>query len=414
MDAKERRRLKPELDLFLARYAPRFGRVESQKHARQFVQGLLWGEDRRTAENIAEAIDGGVVRSLQKFLGQAAWQDEAVLVELRQQVVEELGEADAMLIVDEAGFPKKGDKSVGVARQYAGILGRVDNCPIAVLLDYASVRGHVLFDRRLFLPREWAEDRSRREEAGVPPTVIFRSKPELALEMVAEAVVAAVPFRWVSGDSVYGDSPGFVQGLRALEKWYVLDTSADARVWTSAPRVRPVGTTSRRGGRPTTRTKVTTKAVRVDEVLAQLPTNAWKRVVVAQGSQGPRVYEYAELTVWFSEEGVPSEPERLVLRRSIGQQREWKAHRSNAPAAVPLTKVARVAGGRWCIEQDIQAAKGDCGLDEYETRGWVGWHHHTALSLLALWFLVRQRRRLGEKSAPAYRSGGPRPVAASA
>ena len=188
MDVQELRRLKPELDLFLERYAPLFGRDEAQDHAHRFVQGLLLGGDRRSVENIAEAIDGCVVRSLQKFITQSPWSDDEVLEELQRQVTEVLGDPDATLNVDETGFPKKGAKSVGVKRQYAGCLGRTDNCQIGVCVNYCSAAGHTLIDRRLFLPEEWAADRPRRAEAGVPEAVVFRSKPAWALAMVQQAV----------------------------------------------------------------------------------------------------------------------------------------------------------------------------------------------------------------------------------
>lgn len=398
MDVQTLRRLRPELELFLERYAPHFGRDQAQLHAHRFVQGLLLGGDRRSVENIAEAIEGGVVRSLQKFIAQSPWSDGELLEELQRHVTEVLGDPQASLNVDETGFPKKGTKSVGVKRQYAGCLGRIDNCQIGVCVNYRSPTGHTLIDRRLFLPEEWANDDRRRQEAGVPPEVVFRTKPELALEMVQEAVQRGVPFRWVTADSVYGDSPTFVQGVRGLGRWYVVDTSADARVWLTEPEVIPAGTKGPRG-RATTQPRVTTQPQRVDEVVAGLPATAWKRIVVAEGSQGSRIYEYAFLWVWFSEEGLPSGRERLLVRRSLRQGAEVKYHRSNAPAEVGLEKLAQVRGGHWSVEQSFEAANGECGLDEYETRGWVGWHHHTALSLLALWFLGLQRRRLGEKRA---------------
>jgi SRSO17 transposase len=399
MDVQQLRRLKPELDSFLGRYGPLFGQDEVQAHAGRFVQGLLLGGDRRSVENIAEAIEGCVVRSLQKFIAQSPWPDDELLEELQRHVTEVLGDPDAALSVDETGFPKKGTKSVGVKRQYAGCLGRTDNCQVGVCVNYRSAAGHTLIDRRLFLPEEWAADRPRREEAGVPEGVVFRTKPELGLEMVRQAVERGLPFRWVTADSVYGDSPTFVRGLRELDKWYVVDSSADARVWLTEPEVIPAGTKGPRG-RATTQPKAATKPERVDAVVARLPAKAWRRVVVAEGSQGPRIYEYAFLWVWFSEEGLPSGRERLLVRRSLSQEAEVKYHRSNAPAEIPLEKLAQVRGGHWSVEQSFEAAKGECGLDEYETRGWVGWHHHTALSLLALWFLGLQRRRLGEKRAP--------------
>lgn len=208
-------------------------------HARRFVEGLLHGGERRNSENIAEAMDGGPVRSLQAFITTGSWADQGVLAEIRRCTLNVLADEDAVCNCDETGFPKKGNKSVGVKRQYSGTLGRTDNCQVAVFTNYCSAKGHTFVDRRLFLPEEWADDQDRRSEAGVPAGVIFRTKPELALEMVANAVGERVPFRWVGGDSIYGNSPSFVQGVRDLGKWYVLDTSSEARVWTEEPEVIP-------------------------------------------------------------------------------------------------------------------------------------------------------------------------------
>jgi SRSO17 transposase len=411
MDEPQLLALKPELDRLLDHFAPLFGRDENQAHARRFVQGLLHGGERRNAENIAQAMSGGPVRSLQAFITTGAWPDAPILAEMRRIVLEALADDDAVWNSDETGFPKKGTKSVGVKRQYSGTLGRTDNCQVAVFANYCSAKGHTFMERRLFLPEEWAGDRDRRDQAGVPPGVIFRTKPQLALEMVANAVAQGVPFRWVGGDGVYGDSPSFVQGVRLLGKWYVLDSSADARVWTTEPRVIPPEERPRpRRGRPCTQPLVIGEAVRVDEVVAALPAAAWRRLTVAEGSQGPRVYEYAEVWAWFSEEGLPGPRERLLVRRSLGQEPELKYHRSNAPADVPLLKLAQVRATRWTIEEDIKSGKGQCGLDEYETRGWSGWHHHTALSMLALAFLVLQRQRLGGKRAGDDRARGASPA----
>ena len=411
MDEPQLLALKPELDRFLDRFAPLFGRGENLSHARRFVQGLLRGGERRNAENIAQAMSGGPVRSLQAFLTTGTWHDGAVLGELRRAALEVLADDDAVWNSDETGFPKKGTKSVGVKRQYSGTLGRTDNCQVAVFANYCSAKGHTFMDRRLFLPEGWAADRDRREEAGVPPGVIFRTQPQLALEMVAAAAAEGVPFRWVGGDGAYGDSPAFVQGVRLLGKWYVLDSSADARVWTVEPRVIPPEQRPRpKRGRPCTQPLVAGEAGRVDDVVAALPAAAWRRLTVAEGSQGPRVYEYAEVWAWFSEEGLPGPRERLLVRRSLGQEPELKYHRSNAPAGVPLLKLAQVRATRWTIEEDITSGKGQCGLDEYETRGWSGWHHHTALSMLALALLVLQRVRLGGKRAGDDRARGAGPA----
>jgi SRSO17 transposase len=402
MDEQQLRQLKPELDRFLDRYAPLFACDENEAHGRRFVQGLLHKGERRNAENIAEALQGGSVRSLQAFVTTGAWSDQDILAQLQRDVLEFLADDDAVWNSDETGFPKKGTKSVGVKRQYSGTMGRTDNCQVAVFANYASPKGHTFMDRRLFLPEEWASDMDRRQEAGVPQDVIFRTKPALALEMVANAITKGVPFRWVGGDSVYGESPTFVQGVRTLGKWYVLDISCDTLVWTEQPQVIPADQRERpRRGRAPTKPLVVGERRRVDQVMAALPAKAWQRVMIGEGSQGPRMYEYAEVTVWLSEDDLPGLPERVLVRRSLGQSVELKYHRSNAPAEIPLEKVAAVRGTRWTIEEDIQSGKGECGLDEYETRGWVGWHHHTALSLLALAFLVLQKQRLGEKKRAA-------------
>ena len=190
MDAKDLRALRPELDRFLDTYAPLFGREQSRSHGRLFVQGLLRGGDRRNAENIAEALDGPPVRTLQAFLATGAWSDAAVLGQMRRDLLAGLADDDAVVNADETGFPKKGTKSVGVKRQYSGTLGRTDNCQIGVFLNYASTHGHAFLDRRLYLPEEWAGDADRRAEAGVPEAVVFRTKPQLALEMVTDAAAA--------------------------------------------------------------------------------------------------------------------------------------------------------------------------------------------------------------------------------
>jgi SRSO17 transposase len=402
MDEQQLLALKPELDRFLDRYAPLFGRDENQPHARRFVQGLLRGGERRNTENIAEGLKGGPVRSLQAFITTGAWLDKQIVTELRSDVLKVLADEDGVWNSDETGFPKKGTKSVGVKRQYSGTLGRTDNCQIGVFANYCSAKGHTLVDRRLFLPEEWATDPKRREEAGVPPEVVFRTKPALALEMVADAVAAGVPFRWVGGDSIYGENPTFVQGVRALGKWYVVDVNCDTQVWAEQPQViqaqqRPQGKPGRQPKKPL----VVGGRVRIDTLVAALPASAWRRMVVGEGSQGPRMYEYTELNVWFCEDELPTATaERLLVRRSLGQSAELKYHRSNASSEVPLQKLAEVRGTRWTIEEDIQSAKGECGLDEYETRGWVGWHHHTTLSMLAQAFMTLQKHRLGEKRDP--------------
>jgi SRSO17 transposase len=402
MDGKQLRRLRPELDTFVKRYLPLFGCEENQPHAQRFIHGLLGTQERRNTENLAEAVEGGVVRTMQKFISQGSWEGADVLRELRKHVTESLGDERGTINVDETGFPKKGKKSVGVKRQYSGTLGRVDNCQIGVFANYCSTKGHTFLDRKIYLPEEWCQDFPRRQEAGVPPSIVFRTKPELGLEMIRTACDEQVPFQWVGGDSVYGDNPTFVQGVRELKKWYVLDVSSEAYVWLARPEF---GKPGPRGGRAQPKTK----PISVAEAAAQLSPSAFRRLAVSEGSQGSIVYEYAEMKVWFSEEGYPAEEcERLLVRRSLNQDGDPKYHRSNAPKKIALQRLAEQRACRWTVEEDIKASKGQCGLDEYETRGWTGWHHHTVLSVLALLFLVLQKRRMGKKRATDDSGGSSR------
>lgn len=229
--------------------------------------------------------------------------------------------------------------------------GPVGRCPAAIFRDARPYRqlpercvrqllfvpGAHLHGPSAFLPGDWANDGPRRAAAGVPEEVIFRTKPALALEMLAQAVAEGVPFRWAGGDSVYGDNPTFVQGVRALGKWYVLDSTCDTQVWTAAPQVIPADQRPRpRRGRPPTKSLVVGQRQRVDKIVAALPATAWRRVLVGEGSQEPRLYEYTELTVWFCADELPAAAERLLVRRSLSQSAELKYHRGNAPAAVPL------------------------------------------------------------------------------
>ena len=343
MDEQQLLALKSELDLFLDRFAPLFGGKGNQGHARRFVEGLIHGGERRNAENIAQAMNGGPVLV-------ASLHQQRRLVRSRASrrtsplPLEVLGDEDAVWNSDETGFPKKGTKSVGVKRQYSGTLGRTDNCQVAVFANYSSPKGHTFMDRRLFLPQEWADDSDRRTESGIPAGLIFRTKPQLALEMLADAVTERAPFRWVGGDSIYGNSPTFVQGVRELGKWYVLDISSEAYVWAEEPRVIPAEQRPKPSrGRSSMQPLVIGTSQQVDEVIAALPSDAWRRITVAEGSQGPRVYEYTETWVWFSEEGLPGPRERLLVRRSLGQEPELKYHRSKCAGGCAVEEASRGA-----------------------------------------------------------------------
>jgi len=402
MNAMELDRVYDSYLRFHARFAPHFGRREARERSEQYMRGLLvQRSERRSAENLAEAIPGATPRTLQLFLSDAPWSSGPVIDELQAYVGERLAEAEGTFIVDETGFKKQGRKSVGVARQYSGTLGKVDNCQIGVFLTYASATGHATVDARLFLPEVWTQDPARCRAAGVPQEVAFRTKPALALDLLRQARQQGhLSGHWVAADEVYGNSPEFRDGVAALALWYVADVACDLPVFSEeAPTGLPPY--SGRGRRPVKLRLLpgATPAQEVQALAAALPESAWQEIEVAEGAQGPRIYRFARQRVWESREGLPGR-ECWLLMRTNRDGEEPRYALSNAPADVPLRRLAQVQTTRWRIETEFETLKGEVGLDEYEVRSWRGWHHHVALALLAGAFLLSLQQDWGEKHAP--------------
>ncbi|HET8680601.1 MAG TPA: IS701 family transposase [Micromonosporaceae bacterium] len=395
-------------DAFVAfhrRFAPLFGRAEARARGEQYLRGLLVQRaDRRNAENLAEAVEGAAPRALQRFLTEAPWPTGPVIDRLQAEVAGRLEHPEAVLVLDETGFPKQGRKSVGVARQYSGTLGKVGNCQVGVFLAYASERGHALVDGALYLPRGWTDDPDRCRAAGVPDEVGFRSKPELGLELVRQARARGhLQARWVTADEAYGQVPEFRAGLDADGWWYVLEVPATTIVF---PRPGPPAPAE--SGRIRRRTDLA--APRAVAALAEaLPPERWQALAVADGAQGPRVYQFAGLRAREHHAGTPGRQTWVLFRRNPDGS-ELKVYLSNAPPGVPLLVLGRVGARRWAIETGFQTDKGQVGLDEYEVRGWAGWHHHVTLALLAGAFLLGLTQDWGGKhAAPDAPPGQPRP-----
>ena len=398
--------VKWQLADFHRRFAPRFGRPEARRRAEQYLRGLVVQQtDRRNAENLAEAVPGATPRALQRFLTEAPWDAAAVIADLQAYVAERLSAPDAVFVLDETGFPKQGTRSVGVARQYCGTLGKVGNCQLGVFLAYTSLRGTALVDHRLYLPARWAEDRARCAAAGVPTTAGFQTKAELGLAMLRQARARGhLAGRWATADEQYGQVPGFRDALDA-EGWrYVLEVPLPTPVFTAAA-VTDVPPRSGRG-RPPTKPRLVDGAPAAQPltaVLAAVADGEWQRLTVAEGAQGPRTYRFVGRRVWESREGLPGRACWLVLRRNPDGTAP-KAYLSNAPADTPLAQLAEVGAQRWAIETAFQQAKGEAGLDEYEVRGWAGWQHHVTVVLLAAAFLLTLRQAWGEKAGPPHRA----------
>jgi SRSO17 transposase len=390
--------LAEELMDYQAAFAGLYFRKEQAHWGYKYLQGLMLPIERKSIEPMALALDGGNVQAMQQFVGQGQWADEPLLHQHWRLVEETLGEADGVCIVDGSDFPKQGEHSVGVARQWCGRLGKVDNCQAGVFAAYASRKGYTLLDRRLYLPEDWfdAAHRERWQRCGSPEETPFTTKPALALEMLQTIVTAGTPrFCWVTCDEAFGRDTGFLDGVAALPRWYVAEVPHDTQVWTRRPGT-AVPVALGRGRRPRKARLLSGEPApqRVDQLAAMVPTGGWHPCLITEGSKGPLVAEFAIHRGVAVRAGLPGPDVWIVLRRGLGEHPELKTYLSNAPAYTPLTELVRVAGMRWPIETAFEESKGGLGLDHYEVRTWLGWHHHMTLCLLAHHFLVRARQRV--------------------
>lgn len=340
------------------RLQPHFVRTEPRTRALAYLQGLLSTVERKNGWQLAEHAGDDRPYGVQHLLGRALWDADAVRDDLLRYVVEHLGHPDGVLVVDETGFLKKGDRSAGVGRQYSGTAGRIENCQIGVFLGYVTRYGRTLLDRELYLPKDWAKDTKRRAAAGIPKAVRFATKLELARQMIQRALDAGVPARWVTADTVYGSDYTFRTTVEERGLGYVVGVRSDHYVWV--------------GG----------YQVQVRTLLADLPKKGWQRHSCGEGAKGLRMYDWAYCRI-----NAPK-PEQygrwLLLRRSVTAPEEVAYFVCGGPPTTDLATLVRVAGQRWPIEECFALAKGDCGLDEYEVRSWTGWYRHITLSLFAL------------------------------
>jgi SRSO17 transposase len=393
----------PRLEAFLGPFVAALGSDAQRGNARCYVAGLVSNLGGKNVEAIAYLHDQER-QGLQKFIGQADWDCRPLLDELARQVGAELGEPDGVLVLDPSAFPKKGTASVGVARQWCGRLGKVDNCQVGVYLAYVSRREHALVDVRLYLPKGWT--RKRLKQAGVPREVRCRTRHELALEMLVERG-SVLPHAWVAGDDEMGRCSWFREQLRARGEHYLLAVPSNALVRDLAADPPPYGGQGRRPQVPFTR---------VDRWCAALPEAAWETVEVRDGEKGPLAVQAVRRLVQARTGGRPSaEAELLVVFRERQADGTWKHDYllACAPLATPLAEFARAFKAEHRVEECLKRAKGEAGLADYQVRTWAGWHHHQTLSLVAAWFLTQETRR-GKKADPGVDGpagpGGDRPV----
>jgi SRSO17 transposase len=357
-----------EVDVVGERIGRHFARSEPRHRAIGYVRGLLSDTERKNGWQLAEHLGEATPDGVQHLLARADWDADAVRDDLIAYVSETLGPPGGVLVVDETGFLKKGTKSCGVARQYSGTAGRIENSQVGVFLAYATTTGHALIDRALYLPKEWAQDAGRRKQAGVPTGTEFATKIVLARRMIERAVAAGVPAQWVTADAVYGSDYHFRVTAESLGLGYVVGVRTDFAVHAGW------------------------RQVRVKALLAEVPAAAWHRLSCGVGAKGPRVYDWA-LTPTNCPEPKTS-MRWLLIRRSVSDPTEVAYFACGGPPETTVAELVRVAGARWTIEECFELAKGDCGLDEYEVRSWAGWHRHVTLSLFALAVVAAIRSRV--------------------
>jgi SRSO17 transposase len=369
-----------ELDRLLDRFGRLFVRAEPRAQAGRYVEGLLGPIQRKNGWQLAEHLGDARPWRTQRVLSHALWDEEAARDLCRDYAVERLGAAGAVLVVDETGFLKKGKHSAGVARQYSGTAGRVENSQVGVFLAYSSRKGHALIDRRLYLPQVWAEDFGRRRTAKIPEAVPFRTKPEIARAMIARALDAGVPCEWVLGDEVYGADRQLRMMLEGRGRPYLLAIRSNDKLWS--------GLEGRIGQH-------------APAALAQaLPPRAWRRLSAGAGAKGERRFDWARLRLVRLQ--APPWEHWLLVRRSIADPEDLAYFVVFGPATARLIDLARVAGRRWSVEECFEAAKQEVGLADYEVRSW---HRHVTLAMLALALLAALR------AGPNAAKGGGEPAA---
>jgi len=391
-----------------------FYRREQRHWSAVYLCGQLSNVERKTIEPMVLDLlgaDRNAVRALQDFIGAGQWAAQDLIRRHQAVVAQMLGHPCGVVIVDGSGFPKQGEHSAGVAWQYCGLLGKVANCQEGVFVVYNSPLGYAFLNGRLYVPEDWfdREHQARWQDCGIPADTMFRTEPELALTLVRDLVERDVlPFQWVTCDEHFGQNPGFLDGVAALGKWYFAEVPNNTRVWLHTPAVEPAGPGLL--GRPRMRARVRLDAPPAQELrtlVSNLPKTRWQRLTIQEGSKGPLRADFAWLRVTTVRNRLPGPRVWAIFRRSLTEPTEIKYYLCNAPVGIAPRTMADMSGQRWPIETIFEEAKGEVGMDHYETRTWVGWHHHMAQTFLAHHFLMQVRAQLKKVTRLDDRSSAP-------
>lgn len=396
-----------ELKGFHYEFRDCFSRSETRNNFFRYMVGQFSELERKSIEPIAINVEEGKVRSMQRAISDAVWDEPQMLATYRSMVNEDMGDENGVLIFDESGFRKKGKDSVGVAKQYCGCVGKVENCQVGVYAAYASPQGYTLLDKRLFLPEKWftEEYAERRKKCKVPQEIAFKTKPQLAVDMLqAMQREDVIPFQYVVADSLYGNSPDFIEAIEECEgKFYFVAIPSDTLCWLQQPITR----TKQYKYKGEVRTKevlenTENKPISVSTLANNLNDYFWYRRKVSEGTKGPIEYEFSKRRVALSKEGIPGETVWLIIRRTLEENPTYSYSISNAPLSARLKTFVWLSGMRWPIEQCFEETKTELGMDQYEVRKYSGWNHHIFTCMLAHFFLWHLKIRLGKKSASSY------------
>ena len=395
-----------ELKGFHENFSDCFQRTESRDNFYRYMSGQLCHLERKSIEPIAFAIEGGKVRAMQRFVSDAPWDEDKIMYKYRSLVNDDIGHPDGAVIFDESGFAKKGDDSIGVARQYSGNLGKVDNCQVGVFAAYTSPYGYSLIDKRLYIPEHWFSDdySEKREKCLLPPKVKFQTKPQLAAEILLDiAKQKQLPFRYVLADSVY-TNPDFIEAVESLVGvTYLLQVAEDTLCWLQKPVV--VDKTYKYRGQVLSKKVLSSKTknnISVKTLAKSINNFFWYRRKVSEGTKGPIEYEFTKRRIVLSRQGLPHKTVWLLIRRTLEKEPQYSFFISNAPLSTKLDKFIWLSGLRWSIEQCFEETKTELGMDQYEVRKFPGWQHHILTSMLAHYFLWHMKVRLGKKSTCYY------------
>ncbi len=396
-----------ELKGFHEEFSDCFLRSEPRENFFKYMIGQFSELERKSIEPIALNVLDGKVRSMQRFISDVVWDQEKIMNKYRSMLNEDMGDPNGVLIFDETGFVKKGNESAGVARQYCGSIGKVENCQVGVFAAYASRYGYSLWDSRLFIPEKWFTDdyAVRRRKCKFPETLKFKTKPQLAAEMFRELEKQdELPFKFVVADTLYGNSPEFIEAIEnCVEATYFVSIPNDTLCWLKQPITRKKLYKYKGKIRSKLVVELTEKKpISVKTMAENINDYFWYRRKVSEGTKGPIKYEFTKRRIVLSNNGLPSKTVWLIIKRTIEDKPTYSYYISNAPVSTRLKTFVWLSGIRWAIEQCFEETKSELGMDQYEVRKLPGWKHHILTCILAHFFLWHLKIRLGKKSSSHY------------